>query len=492
MPAKIIIATLSPSEHTAPTPLPKVAAVYSKGHLPPLGLTQHSITPLLPQFDPASNLLDGYQHAAQSLIQAAQQHAPQPIAYLVPGDPLVDEASTAILKSLAEAQGVQTLALAGKPLLPTQVRAVGLSPSQGLQILDATLLGSQPYPPIEPDRPLLIVGFYHADLLAPVQHNLRKIYPDSAEIQLHPGRLSETSTLAAFNPPPSAYGPNTFLFLPPCPQRTGMTRFQNTIAHLRAPNGCPWDREQTHHSLRRYLLEETYEVLAALDAGDWPELAEELGDLLLQIVLHAQIGQDEGNFQMTEVLQHINAKMLRRHPHVFGSVEVANSTEVTDNWAVIKAREKAAKGHTPDFKSVLNDIQPALPALAQALEVSKRAVKLGFEWDTVEEIYHKLLEEAQEITTASTPGHLEAEIGDFLFTAVNLARKLNVDAESALRGTNQRFIKRFQRVEQLAQAQNQDLSTLTVAEWLELWTQAKNHLAATEKATQNKRKANNA
>ena len=181
---------------------------------------------------------------------------------------------------------------------------------------------------------------------------------------------------------------------------------------------------------------------------------------------------------MSEVIHHINAKMIRRHPHVFGNISVAGSDEVKVNWAAIKAQEKAAKGEPePAFRSILAGVQPALPALAQALDISQKAVKVGFEWDDTAGVLQKLVEEAHEIATAITSAEVESEIGDFLFTAVNLARKLGVDPEIALRTTNTRFTRRFQHVEAQAQAHNLTLSELDIETWRKFWQIAKEALA---------------
>jgi tetrapyrrole methylase family protein/MazG family protein len=261
--------------------------------------------------------------------------------------------------------------------------------------------------------------------------------------------------------------------LPADPNNSSFTTFQETIAHLRAPDGCPWDQEQTHQSLRPFLLEETYEVLEALDAGDTAALAEELGDLLLQIVLHTQIAIDTGEFKMGDVIGHINRKLLRRHPHVFGNVVVNGVEDVAMNWEAIKKSEKAAKGQPAQMTSTLDGVPLALPALTQALAISKKVVRVGFEWPNIDGVLDKLIEEAREITEASDPVHLEAEIGDLLFSAVNLARWRNIDPESALRGTNSRFIRRFKKMEVLAAAQDKDLSDLSIEEMEILWNEAK-------------------
>jgi len=212
-----------------------------------------------------------------------------------------------------------------------------------------------------------------------------------------------------------------------------------------------------------------------LDAGDMPALAEELGDVLLQILLHAQIGSEADEFRMADVIRYIDAKIVRRHTHVVGDVSVNSAEEVTANWAAIKAREKAENGNGADDApaSALDGVPPTLPALSQALNISQKAVELGFEWQTIEGVLEKLVEEAREIAEADNHADIESEVGDFLFVVVNLARKMKIDPESALRGSNRRFTARFKWVERLAHERGLVLQELQPAEWKSLWDEAK-------------------
>lgn len=355
-------------------------------------------------------------------------------------------------------------------------RALGLADAAVLQMVPAAQVARLHHPPLAPDQPALITGC-PAALLAALKPVLLNAYPaDFAVTLIHAlGETTErrrTVSLVELDRQ-SDLPAEISLFLPAEPHNAGFTTFQETIAHLRAPEGCPWDREQTHQSLRRYLLEETYEVLETLDAGDPVGLAEELGDLLLQILLHTQIATDSGEFRMGQVLDHINRKMLRRHPHVFGEVSVNGAEEVVSNWEAIKKAEKAAKGQVEAQPSILNGIPAGLPALAEALTVSKRVVRVGFEWPNMDSLLDKIVEEAREVAEATDLAHLETEIGDLLFVVVNLARWRNIDPESALRATNARFTRRFQRVEALAAAQGNILTEMSLAEMDALWAVAK-------------------
>ncbi|MEI6603327.1 MAG: nucleoside triphosphate pyrophosphohydrolase [Clostridia bacterium] len=244
------------------------------------------------------------------------------------------------------------------------------------------------------------------------------------------------------------------------------------MQQLRGPGGCPWDAEQTNKSLRRYLIEETYEVLDAMDSGDDAHFYDELGDLLLQIVFHAQIAQDEGRFEIGDVTTAICKKMISRHAHVFGDVVAETPEAVLDSWEQIKKKEKGLESHT----EIMRDIPASLPALMRAYKVQHKAAKAGFDWDDIQDVYAKVHEELAEVQQAieqKNPTEIEDEIGDLLFAAVNLARFVKVQPELALAGTTEKFMRRFEFVEQGATAQGRRLEDMTLAEMDVLWEQAK-------------------
>ena len=256
------------------------------------------------------------------------------------------------------------------------------------------------------------------------------------------------------------------------------------VARLRAPGGCPWDREQDHRSLRPFLLEEAYEVYDAIEDGSGPRLAEELGDLLLQIALHAQYGAEAGSFDMADVQQAIMTKIVRRHPHVFGDIEARTAGEVTRNWEQIKAAERAATA-TGDgtgatarpadraMPAAFAGLSRSLPALAYANEMQERAASLGYDWPDLEGVIDKVSEEAGELLDATNAAEREDEYGDLLFVLVNMGRKLDIDPEAALRGASRKFASRFARVERFAAARSADLRGMTLEELDELWQEAK-------------------
>jgi MazG family protein len=258
-------------------------------------------------------------------------------------------------------------------------------------------------------------------------------------------------------------------------------------ARLRAPNGCPWDVEQTHLTLRTYLIEEAYEVLEALESGDDAKFAEELGDLLLQVVFHAQIAAEEKRFTAADVVREIHQKMVRRHPHVFGEKRAKDATEVLKNWEQIKAEERraqksqqgAGENETAQQQapaSLLDGIPHTLPAVMQGYQLTRRASRIGFDWDDVEGVIAKLQEELSELGAARTipsTEQIEDELGDVLFAAVNLARFLKVDPEIALKRTNAKFISRFREMERLARASGRTLADVPRSDMELLWEQAK-------------------
>jgi MazG family protein len=250
---------------------------------------------------------------------------------------------------------------------------------------------------------------------------------------------------------------------------------------LRAPGGCPWDREQTHESLRKYLVEETYEVLDAMEAGDARELASELGDLLLQVVFHSVIAEEAGRFTIADVIESIHSKMVRRHPHVFGNVKAATSAEVLKNWEQLKAEERAAEGKLGRGKeeSILAGVSRSLPAALEGYELTRRAAKIGFDWDNVEGIFDKIEEEKREILSAigarknNPRARIEEEAGDLLFAAVNVARFLEVNPEIALKKANRKFKGRISWMEGAARSEGKRLAALPRARMEELWDESK-------------------
>lgn len=243
--------------------------------------------------------------------------------------------------------------------------------------------------------------------------------------------------------------------------------FKKIIVRLRGPQGCPWDRKQTHASLKQYLLEESYEVLETIDNNDMPGLCEELGDLWLQIMLHAQIAAEQEEFGLADVLRKINSKLIYRHPHVFGGTDVKDAEEVSHNWAELKSKEKPAN------RSLLSGVPKNMPALAASQSLQRRAAVAGFDWEKMEDIIDKLVEEVDELRKAGSREEQESEFGDVLFTLSNIARRMDIELEFALRQTNERFTRRFNYIEQVCRSRDVEVKSLTLAEMDDLWNEAK-------------------
>jgi tetrapyrrole methylase family protein/MazG family protein len=342
-------------------------------------------------------------------------------------------------------------------------------------VVDALKLASAHYPSFPPDQPALIVQLYSNQVASDLKLTLMAIYPDEHPVTLihqagTPDLAIENIQLYELDRSP-LIGNRTTLYLPPLVQGSSMESFFELIAHLRSPEGCPWDREQDHQSLRPNLLEETYEALEAIDSDDPVAMQEEFGDLLLQIVLHAQIASEYGEFNMSDVVQGIYTKLIQRHPHVFGDMDLDEAGSVIKNWETIKAQERQENGEQE--KGMLDGVPGSLPALTQAETYQKRAARVGFDWEDLEGVLTKIPEEVDELRQSKDKTRQAQEIGDILFSVVNVARWLEVDAESALRGANQRFRKRFAYIEKKARTGGHELSEMSLAELDALWEESK-------------------
>jgi tetrapyrrole methylase family protein/MazG family protein len=365
------------------------------------------------------------------------------------------------------------------------LRAAGLDPADGLQLVAGGRLTSIAF---DPSLPLVLLrdaasareATRESASTLPGRHArhsatevLLALYPHGHPVRPLPSgapRPLESLTDAEL-----AAGEWLIPPLPPLDNLASPHGMAAISARLRAENGCPWDRRQTHASLRPFVLEEAYETVDAIERGGPAELAEELGDLFLQIILHAQLAAEDGVFDLTDVYRTLGAKIVRRHPHVFGDVEVADAAEVLRNWETIKAGERAEAGAPA---SPFAGIARALPALPASREIQERASSLGWDWPAIEGVWEKVGEELDELHEAAAAGD-EArdqrlhELGDVLFAVVNLARWLKLDPEEALRAANRRWIGRYERVEHLADQRGQVLAELSADEKDALWNEVK-------------------
>src|SRR5512139_2906222 len=334
-----------------------------------------------------------------------------------------------------------------------------ITPPSKLVLLEAGTLAGAHVVPYPPDMAVVFTGIDSKAIASQLKTVLLTTYPKDFSTFIVVGGASMVIRLEAVDAQETATG--TCLYVPPLGEGTSFESFAEIEAHLRAPDGCPWDKEQTHESLRKHLLEESYEAITAIDSGDFADMREEFGDLLLQIILQSQIANEEGQFNVNQVVHGIHSKIVRRHPHVFGDVKLDGVDGVLANWEKLKEKEREDKKQE---KGLLDGVPVALPALEQAQEYQDRAARVGFDWPEIEGVLDKIAEEIDEVKRATNEEELAAEIGDLLFALVNLARWKKVDAESVLRGTNVKFKKRFSYIEQGAKKQGRDLSSLSLDE----------------------------
>ncbi len=414
-----------------------------------------------------------YTHIVEEILRLGER--PQGVVYALPGHPLIAEATSPEIMRRAKEAHLPVTLLPGLSFIEPVCEALGIDLLPNTAILDAFEIASRHVPPFPPSAPAIIAQVYSRAIAADVKLTLTSVYPDEHRVALvHAAgtRQQKVEQMALYEIDRNLQmGVMTTLYLPPLSKGTSFEEFQELIAHLRAPDGCPWDREQTHQSLRAHLLEETYELLGALDREDAQAMQEELGDVLLQVLLHAQIAWEEGDFNINSVLEQVHRKIVRRHPHVFGELVLTDADRVLENWERLKAEERHQQGESKS--GLLDGIAATLPALAQALEIQKRVARVGFDWEDVHSVLGKLVEELSELERADSPHRLEEEFGDVLFSLVNLARWYHLDAESALRGANERFRRRFKHIETAAAQQGKLLSEMSSEEMETLWRESK-------------------
>jgi len=434
--------------------------------------------------------------AARVLAEAERKtdHGePFPVAYAVPGHPLFGEESVRRIREGAAERGIPVRIVSSGSFVEAALTAAGANLGDGVDVRDALTLaatdtvdanGHPGAGRVDVSRGLLLYQVFDTASASHAKLALMRDYPDEWEIALvrwaGVAEKEEARRIPLFRLDREPVDHLTTVYVPPLPPERRRPTFASLVgvmARLRAPDGCPWDREQTHATLKKYLIEETYEVIEAIDADDPDLLCEELGDALLQVVFHAQLAAEEGVFTIDDVAARIVEKLVRRHPHVFGTVAVSGSEEVLRNWEQIKRAEKTEQA-AAWRESALDGVPRGLPALMQAMEISKRAVKIGFEWDSFADVLAKLEEEIAELKAelaAATPNReaIFAELGDLLFSVVQIARWQKLDPEDALRTMLARFSARFRYMEQRAKAQGRTLEGMTLAEMDALWNEAK-------------------
>lgn len=397
------------------------------------------------------------------------------VVYAVPGSPAVAERTVVLLRRQAEEAGVQIRMIPGMSFLEVLYARLGVDPVEGITVLDVADLAE-----LRPDirKPLVVTQLYSRSVASDAKLNLMEIFPDEHPVTLV-RNLSlpdeEILTMPLYElDRAAAIDHLTSLYIAPKPvqaARFTLEPLQTIMATLRSPGGCLWDIEQTHSTLRRYAVEEVYEVLEAIELAAPDKLCEELGDLLLQIVFHARIAEECGEFSMQQVIDGVSAKMIRRHPHVFGDISVRDAAEVVLNWDQIKKREK---GHSGD--SVLDGVPIGLPSLMTAFKLQGKAAKVGFDWDNIAPVWEKIKEELAELQAAvqsEQEQEMEEELGDVLFSVVNLARFLKLEPETALNRTNNKFKRRFHYIETQLELSGEKWEKCSLAQLDELWEAAK-------------------
>lgn len=399
------------------------------------------------------------------------------IVYAVPGHPLVAERTVQLLLEQGKQMGVTIDLAGGQSFLDALFQSVLVDPIEGFQLLDGTDLKKSD---IQLTQHIVIGQVYDQFIASNVKLELMEILPDTYEIYIVENAGSATEYVKKIPLYMLDHGFSvsnlTSLYIPPVTDEQILYKnfhyLRQVVATLRSPDGCPWDREQTHQSLKKYLIEEAYELLEAIDEEDDEHMVEELGDVLLQVMLHAQIGEDEGYFTIDDVIETITSKMIRRHPHVFGEVTVDSVDEVLSNWDNIKRNQEGREKHT-----LFSDLKKGLPAVMQAYELQKMAKKIGFDWQEIEPVIEKVKEELDEwlleIKKDQNKDQMELEFGDLLFSMVNLARFLSIHPEEALIRTNQKFIRRMHYIEDKVKEAGKQFSDYTLDELDAFWNEAK-------------------
>lgn len=428
-------------------------------------------------YEEASDFDSLYEDIANQVVAATRQG---PVTYAVPGHPFVSETTVRLILEAAAEQGVTVTVIPSMSALDAIYAATQVDPTAGLQIFDALSFTPQDF---DPARPAMFLQLYDQFTVSQLKLALLALVdPDTPTLLIHaagiPGE-ERIATVPLHEIDRQAVAHLTSLYLGGTQTRSvpvhPLDPLVDVMDQLLGENGCPWDREQTHHSLRRYLIEESYEVVDAIEGNDWESLCEELGDVLLQVVFHAQLATRSGHFSIDDVVATVTAKMKRRHPHVFADVVAGNASEVLRNWEKIKQAERVDKGQE-NTKGLLSDLPRHLPALMFAEEAQKRAARVGFEWPDVHGALEKVSEEIQELTESLESGtrtQQADELGDVLFALVNVARYAGVDPEDALRHTADKFAHRFRYIEEQTARMGRRLVDMSLEEMDVLWDEAK-------------------
>lgn len=415
-----------------------------------------------------------YEEVVETLFREAAKGA---VVYAVPGHPMVAEKTTQLLLDRGPSRGIRVDVKGGRSFLEALFGRLRLDPIDGFLLLDGSSLVVDQ---LNPRLNTVIAQVYDSFTASDVKLTLMERYPDDWEVVVVHA-LGITGKEAIIPMPLYALdrsfpvSSHSLVVVPPVPEEVTLkgdfTDFVRIVSALRGPDGCPWDKAQTHESLRKYMVEETAEFIEAVNRKDTYGMCEELGDVLLQVVLHAQIASESGAFSIGDVIRRIADKMIRRHPHVFTEAKAKSASDVEKKWEEIKAQEKEARGHA-EGQSITDGIPCELPTLSRAETVQKRAAKAGFDWDAVDPVVEKVREELAECVQAP-PEERELEVGDLLFAVVNLARFLDVDPEQALRRSTLKFAARFDALKKEVEQNGGRMEDLHLAQLDAVWEKVK-------------------
>ncbi len=398
------------------------------------------------------------------------------LIYGVPGHPLVAERTVQLLLKRGKEVGIELEVIGGQSFLDDIFTALHIDPIEGFQLLDATDLKLEE---IQLRQHILIGQVYDSFMASNVKLTFMEKLPYNYDVYIVTAAGSKEESIRKVPlvelDRETELSNLTSVYIPPVTDDTilykDFNKLRAIIAELRGPNGCPWDLKQTHESLKKYLIEEAYEVIEAIQEQDIDHLVEELGDVLLQILLHAQIGEDDGYFSMDDVIEGLSAKMVRRHPHVFGDKVAETAEDVVKSWQEIKQEEKGEKAI-----SILGEVGTSLPTILRAFELQKKAAKVGFDWPDVSGAWEKLKEEIGEFEQEIKDGSNEQavkEFGDILFALVNIARFYDINPDEALFMTNQKFIRRFHYIEKKVEESGKPFTDYQLKELDHFWDEAK-------------------
>jgi len=425
------------------------------------------------RYEENNNFDDVYRSIAEDLIDKHEKYGD--IIYGVPGHPLVAETSVKLLIKLCEEKKINIEIFPAVSFIDAVIQSLKLDPIEGLKIIDAFDIKNQV---LDKRVGLLITQVYSMSIASDVKLDLLEYYKADMEIYFVRAAgikgLESTRIIKLYElDRQKDIDYLTSIYIPKDLEATkDFYDLIGVIDDLRGENGCAWDREQTHQSLKKCLIEECYEVLEAIDDLNEDNIIEELGDVLLQVVFHAQIGKEEGYFNINDIISGVTNKMINRHPHIFKILENKNSNEVLESWENIKSKEKGFISYTDTLKHVPKNF----PGLMRASKVQQKASKVGFDFDSVEPAMEKLLEELQEVRDVykgNNRAKILEEVGDLVFSTVNIARLLDIDPEFAVNYTIDKFINRFAYIEENARNVGLDLKDMSLAEMDELWNESK-------------------